>query len=436
MTVLAPDQTTPFAETQTLSSGMRLVYHPMPGAPRVSMSFYLSGGNCIDSIPGQQDLISRLLTKGTKQRSAEAIAIALDELSLDLDSDTGRDFSVLTATCLRENLPDTLPLIQELLFQSTLAEQPKELERWEGELAMELDSPRARAADLLIKTAYENTPYGVTASVMQQQLSKLKTMQGALPSSYEAAYQTESITLVVSGDCELDTLVNQLEAAFPRHGNARPSTLAERVDKAHAAIQALSLEKDKIIGYPWPDAKQCHIFKTWYTPTVNSEDYPPLMLLNTILGGGGLSSRLFIELRDKQGLAYNVRSSLESYAAKGSFKLYIGTEPKNTEKSLNGFKVEVQKLIDTPVPQQEFDDAKKNLLGRRTVFLETPSQWTGYIGNNLMIGRDLEALATIDELIKAVTIADVQRVAQTYLTQPSLVSIAGPEDVVKALSTE
>jgi zinc protease len=419
---------------QTLASGLQLYVHPMPGAPRLAIHFYLPGGNALDEVTGQQDLISRLLTKGTRTRTAEDIAIAIDELSLELDTDTGRDYTVLSATLLKEDLAASLKLIYELLFESTLVELPKELERPEGELAMELDSPRARASDLLTATAYANTPYGVTSSVLQRTLPQLKQQTvESLMQAYKASYQTQALHVVVSGDCTLEALVPLFEDTFPPTGGNRAEALQQRMQLAESAIKGLCFTGKQRVAYPWPDANQCHIFKVWYAPTITQQaQYVPLMVLNTILGGGGLSSRLFTELRDKQGLAYNVRSSLEGAKAKGSFTLYIGTEPKNTQKCLAGFEQEIQKLIDTPVPAQELTDAKNNLLGRRTVYLETPTQWSSYLGSNLMLGRDPNTLAELDAAIEAVTAEAVQEVARTVLGQASLISLAGPPKVVEA----
>jgi zinc protease len=161
-------------------------------------------------------------------------------------------------------------------------------------------------------------------------------------------------------------------------------------------------------------------------PPAKHADYTPLSVLNTILGGAGLSSRLFTELRDKQGLAYNVRSSLEGYRECGVFSLYIGTEPKNLERCLDGFADEINKLVTIAVPERELEEAKLNAIGRRALGLETAHQQAALIGNTLMLGRDLDTLNTYEQRVKAVTAEDIQRVAKQYLTAPFLITYAGP----------
>ena len=91
------------------------------------------------------------------------------------------------------------------------------------------------------------------------------------------------------------------------------------------------------------DAQQAQIIQGWKVPPIGSKDYPKLMLLNVILGASGLSSRLFLELREKKGLAYTVRSSYENHAKAAVFSIYIGTEPSNIQTSIDGFKEEIEK---------------------------------------------------------------------------------------------
>jgi zinc protease len=168
------------------------------------------------------------------------------------------------------------------------------------------------------------------------------------------------------------------------------------------------------------------VFKGWFAPELSHPDYPAMVVMNTILGGAGLTSRLFLELRDKQGLAYNVRSQYESSRYVGIFSMYIGTEPSNREKVLKGFEVECQKLMDHPVSHQELEEAKENILGRRVVFLETASQQCSYIGNQLALGVALDDLDVIPEKIMAVTALEVQEVSQKYFRRPSITTAVGP----------
>jgi zinc protease len=408
--------------THQLSNGITLVHNPMVGVPRLALSVYIKGGNLLDETPGQTDVIDRLLTKGTSTHNSQQVAQALDELSLDLGTSTRRDTSVLGGTLLAEDLNASLTWLANLVLDASLKEQGKEVERMKGELAMELDAPKARAADNLVRGLFANSPYGTTASVLQKHLEELAKPL-PLRNLYERAYRTDRCLISLTGEVNLQQVIDHIETVFTKH---RPSTAAAGSSALPAILRQRTLTSDVLLTAPRDDANQAHIYRAWLTPPITHPDYEPLMVLNTLLGAGGLSSRLFLELRDKQGLAYNVRSSLEGYQHRGSFTLYIGTEPSNVQKCLAGFQQEIDKLLNVPVSDDELAATKANLLGRRAIQLETAGQWCGYVGNALVLGRTLADLAGTTDRLQAVTSGDIQRVAQTYLSQPSVVSIVGP----------
>jgi predicted Zn-dependent peptidase len=177
---------------------------------------------------------------------------------------------------------------------------------------------------------------------------------------------------------------------------------------------------------PWEEAAQAQILQSWLMPPATSKDYLPLAVMDNLLGSAGLSSRLFLELRDKQGLAYSVRSSLNLLKHRGTFTLYIGTEPSNVEKCLSGFTDEIKKLQDVLVGEEELENAKRNLIGKRSVCLETVGQISSYVGSAFMAGHDVTKLAELDENIKAVTAEQIQKVAQKYLSKESITVVVAP----------
>lgn len=411
----------------TLSNGARLLVYPMPDAPRIAVGVYVTGGNLLDAVPGQVDLIDRLLTQGTVNHTAEELAIALDSLSVDLDVSSYRDYSLMGAVVLPEDWKNLLHLMGTMLFRSTLVELPKEAEKLRGEIAMELDSPRALASDALVRQLFDQTPYGTVSSVMLECLNQSAQLE-PLTALYQHAWRPENLVIVVAGPVTLDAVADELQALFAPY-EAKPTAAEGLTPEApEQVLTTLQLSQQRLLTQPRDDANQAHIFQAWLAPALTDADMIyPLSVMNTLLGGGGLSSRLFIELRDKQGLAYHVRSGLEAYRYRGMFSLYIGTEPSNIEKCLNGFREECQKLMDTPVGEQELAETKRNLLGKRTVFLETPQQWVGFLGQQMLLGRSLEDVAAMTERVQAVTPADIQKVAQQVFSQFSVVSVVAPK---------
>lgn len=412
-------------EKQQLSNGATLLFTPIRSAPRLAFSMFLPGGNLLDPVAGLSDMVDRLLMKGTKTRSQEQISIEIDGLTLEVDTDTKRDYSAIHATMLEEDLDVSFNLISDLFYNATFAEFEREKQKVVGEVAMDLDSPKSRASDQFFRKAFENTPYGTVGSVILESLPQMTSVEH-LKQHYSGVFHPENLIISAAGNISADKLATVLEKAFP--GQANPSSQVN--PGVISRLQQLTHLEDQWMTFARDDSSQAHIFKGWLMPDVQDLDYSPLAVMNTILGAAGLSSRLFLELRDKQGLAYNVRSTYEAYKHKGFFYIYIGTDPSNKEKCLKGFVEECQKLIDVPVSAEELADAKRNILGRRSIFLETAHQQANYIGANYTLGRSLQDIEQIAERIESVTSADIQRVAQKYLTQPAVYSVVGPSTIL------
>lgn len=400
-----------------LSNGSLLYYRHIEEAPRTALGIYTFGGNRVESTPGVADMIDDLLCEGTHKRSAEQIALEMDGLSLEMETDTRRDFNLMSATFLEEDLEPSMELLADMLFHSTLADFEKEKIRLHGELVMDLDSPRSRSHDLLMTHLFRGTPYQATHSNILAAIPALQSPEPLL-AHYKNFYQPANMLFCVVGSVELPTIQTQLESYFNRSAGENHSGLNAPSPPAPA--------ERRYVTYAKEDSNQLHIFKGWFAPNVSHADYPAMVVLNTILGGAGLTSRLFIELRDKQGLAYMVRSQYESSKYVGAFTLYIGTDPANREKVLKGFELECQKLMEHPVGYQELDEAKENIMGRRVVFLETAPQQCSYIGNQVSLGVSLEELNAIPERVQAVTALQVQEVAQKYLSRPAVIAAVGP----------
>ena len=195
-------------------------------------------------------------------------------------------------------------------------------------------------------------------------------------------------------------------------------------DKPELAKAQLTESKDvEIIKQ---DLNQAHIVKGWLVPSYDSEEYPVLMLLNIILGASGLSSRLFLELRDKKGLAYVVRSSYEALSLGANFAIYIATEPKNIQVSLDGFREEIEKIRTIPVSEEELENARNNLLGKWAFTQETNNQQACLYAHYGVLGLGFDFNARMKEKIKTVTADQIKSCAEKYFNDISVLSIIKP----------
>ena len=148
--------------------------------------------------------------------------------------------------------------------------------------------------------------------------------------------------------------------------------------------------------------------------------------MNIILGASGLSSRLFLELRDKKGLAYVVRSSYDIAGLGANFSIYIATEPKNIEVSLKGFEEEIEKIKTIPVSEEELENAKNNLFGKWAFISETNSQQANWLAHYGIMGFGFDFREKAVERIKKVTPADILACANKYFNEKSVTAIIKP----------
>ena len=156
------------------------------------------------------------------------------------------------------------------------------------------------------------------------------------------------------------------------------------------------------------------------------DEYFSLILLNIILGASGLSSRLFLELRDKKGLAYVVRSSYENFKHAGNFMIYIATEPSNLDTCLKGFEEEITKIRTTLVSDKELADAKNSLIGRYAFLEETNIQQACAYAKYAVLGMGHDFIDGVKKRIQTITSQDLLDCAQKYFNDNSVISIIKP----------
>lgn len=404
---------------ETLSNGLKVYFKSMPGAPRVALYLSVFGGNRVESVPGQSDIIDSLLTQGTSSKNAETIALEIDTIPMDFAISTHKDTTTVSAVMLPEDLEKAVSLMTECLFDSTLNDWTKEKLKLHGELTMQLDSPSSLAKDLLHNALYKGTSYQASAQNILANLDNINS-QDLLTSQYKKVYHPSNMMLVVVGDIAVEKLVALLNQYFPK------TAIAETMENA-GSTQAQLIASNQYVTANRDDSQQLHLYQGWLAPLYGTDEYYAMSVMNNVLGGAGLSSRLFTEIRDKQGLAYNVRSMFETSKYMTSFLIYIGTQPHNREKVLKGFQVECDKLMNVALTPDELAASKRNILGRHLIGLERPLQQAAYLGSKLTFGLSLDEIMAYRQKISDITAEDIQAVAQKYLSQPSIVAAVGPQ---------
>ena len=403
-------------EKKQLKNGINVILKKEKNTPRTSFNFFVGANNELSKMAGLPSIAFRLLMQGTKTKTQEEIAQYIDFNGIEFNIEAKNDYARMAFYSLNEDFIETIYFISDLIKNSTFDEVEKECFKMKGEITADLDNPRVQTVDNLAKNVFKNHPYGNSYTVILNNLDNISKED--VKTFYNSILTPQDITLTIVGDFDESALMEALEKAFG-------DIVAQDSHLVDFELQAL--DKKEIVTISKDDAAQAQVMQGWLTESMSSEDYPALTVLNTILGAGGLSSRLFLELREKQGLAYVVRSGFDAMKMGGLFSVYIATEPKNIQVCLDGFEKELEKLKNIEVSEEELSDAKNNLVGKRQFFHETNSQKAYYLGYFECLGLGASFDKEINEKILAVTSQDIKRVANKYFVDKSVVSLLAPE---------
>lgn len=400
-----------------LDNGLRLILREDPGTDSVAVQTFVGTGTAVESAEqaGISQLTQRLLLRGTQSLSEEALFEAIENLGASLSQSQLTDMGNLALVATTETWPDALPLYLDTLL--TPAFSPAEFQSVQEEM---LRSLQARADDnfSIIYDNLQNTLYG-NGGYGNPELGTVETIGNLtlddVKEFYATYYVPNNMVISAAGNFNAALLRKKLET--------RLATLTPGADDLRPAQATLPLTETQHIS----SSKESNL--TWFmlgfpAPAVADPDYPAMKVLNSVLGGG-MSSRLFTILRDDQGLAYTTSSFYPSRAGESHLVTYVIALPENAEKAKEGMVAILQDIQENGVSDEELERAVNKEIGSFTLRRETAQRRAYDIGWYVMLGAGIELDATYPDQLRAVTSADVQRVAETYLTN-YVISTVGP----------
>lgn len=397
-----------------LTNGINACIKRNENTPRIALSMNFSI-NKDEKNAGQYLLMNRLLMKGTEKYSSEELSAVLDENAIELYTEMKYDYLRFRFVALNEDFEFALSILEDIILNSTFDEFEKEREKLKGEILAELDSAKVKVSDLFTKTIYKNHFYGHSYTKVLEEIDNV-TLED-VKNSYVEILTNSRKTLALVGDIETEFA----ETTLNKYLGSIPAPV-----EAESEIKTPDSIKNEYVELIKDDAQQAQIVQGWRVPALGSPDYPRLMLLNVILGASGLSSRLFLELREKKGLAYTVRSSYENHAKTAVFSIYIGTEPSNIQTSIDGFKEEIEKIKNILVSEEELHNAKNNIIGKQQFITETNSQQASLMAYYSISGKPFDYQNEVIEALKKVTPEELKECANKYFTDDFVLAVLKP----------
>ncbi len=359
---------------KVLGNGMTLITKARRDSDTVALKIFIRGGKSAETIPGTATLLSTLLKKGTLARTVEDINTELESRGMSLSVSAANDYIMVSGHAVQEDFGELFLILQDVLSQPIFDETEfaKAKEDLKNAIKASHDEPSSIAIENATLNLYPMHPYGNVGKRVEAHLELIT--QDTVAEYFDTYVIPEQMVISAVGDFDPAVLENYLEAAFPFVINERSEITGEKM----VWPEVPELTEQKTIEESKAKQSATWIAQSWLGPDADSEDYAAFKVLNSLVGTG-MSSRLFVNLREKEGLAYSIASALPSTKENMRFMLYAGTAPENEAKILAGFQKEIDRLKTELVEPQELKEAKDKLSGAFALAHETNAKQAYYL---------------------------------------------------------
>ncbi len=388
-----------------LSNGLRIIYEKIPHVKSIVMGVWIGAGSRVETAEnnGISHFIEHMLFKGTKNRTAADIAEQMDFSGGIINAFTSKECTCFYTKVTYDKLRLSADILSDMYKNSLLSDKDIDLERKVilEEINMYEDSPE----DLVLDTAAEiswqgSLGFNIIGTRKNVQRFKSKDLKDYMSKYYSA----ENTVISVAGNFDEKELTEVLEEFFGDIANRNTKTEFEK-----AIFVPSNTVKIKNI-------EQSHLALAYKSLSQNDNDIYALSLLNNVFGGG-MSSRLFQNIREKRGLAYSVYSFQEALKDAGMFVIYAATSPENTDKVKELILEEITALKEKEIGDYEFEKGRGQLLGTYLLGLESVSSAMTAMGKNELLYGRVKTPEEITESIKNITKKDIKRVIERVFTQ-------------------
>jgi len=399
-----------------LSNGATLIIKKNPINSIIAFDIEAAGGNHLEKLPGTASVAASAVSRGTKKMDSEEYANFLDERGIKISFNPGSDVFCINMLTTTNELDSALMMLHDVvnepLFANSEVEKVKKLRL--AAIKESKDNALNLGVNKFRSIAFKGSVYGVDYDTVEKNLPNV-TREDAL-NFYNSVLDPENMVITVVGNVENDKIINEMSKIFKPKSEGCKITVKEIAENgAKEAYQPIKNIEETVIK---KDTKTAWVLVGYKTDGIyNMKDIATLKVINAILGEG-MSSRLFKNLRDKQGLAYSVGSSILQNVSDGAFIAYIGTNDRSIEKSKTGMLNEINRLKNEYVSNIELKEAKDKIMGNILISLETNMDDASLLGWYGILGYDLNHLEEYKKEIMNVTQSDILAAANKYFSKP------------------
>jgi zinc protease len=405
-----------------LDNGVVLLAKQTTTTPAVSINLAIRAGSACDppDAPGTTWLLSRVIDRGTAKRSAADIAEALDSRGITITIAVTRHLFSLVCTCLAEDFEAVLALLGEIVITPSLPD--REIETRKGEVITAIrqddDNPAVRASESLMALLYpDGHPYGRRTKGSIEVVETLT--RDRLLHLHDRRFAPIELSAAVVGDVNPSHVHDVAASVFGRWQNAAPPPITLPPVRHATRRQRLVI--------PMMNKAQADIAYGFTTITRRDPDYYAFWLMNNAFGQYSIGGRLGDSIRERQGMAYYVSSSLDANVAEGPLVIRAGVSPANVDRAVASIDEEITKLITEGLTPKELDESRRYLIGSIPRALETNAAIANFLQIAEFFGLGLDYDVRLPDLLGAVTLEQANAAARRALhPERATVVIAGP----------
>jgi zinc protease len=400
---------TPEIATYSLAGGATLHVMAAADVPVVSVRAALLGGLLAEdaSNAGITSFTTSMWTRGTQSRGAASFARAVENLAAEIDGFSGRSSLGMSLECTTEKLDPALDLFAECLLEPAFDATELERERRDVLAAIERRSDRLAQRCFLLfqRTLFEQHPYRLPLGGLRESVQAFDP--ASVRSHHERLIRADNLVLGVAGAVDPDAIAQALSVRLADLPARSEVAFTSRLPENEPPPSAPRLAEETA------DRAQAHLVLGFQGLALDDPDRFALELLAQILAGQ--SGRLFLELRDRQGLAYSVNAMNIEGLAPGFFSIYIATAPEKLDQARTGIEHELDRLLQEPVTASEFDRAKRYLTGTHAIDRQRSAARAASLALDGRYGLGTDAALRYPDQIDALTREDLLRVARRVI---------------------
>lgn len=396
--------------THTLGNGIRVIHHQID-SPVGHLGVLINAGSRdeMEDEHGLAHFIEHSVFKGTKKRRAYHVLSRIEDVGGELNAYTTKEETTLYSTFLNQDYERAAELLSDILFNSVYPQ--KELEREKEVIAEEInsykDSPSELIFDEFEELVFDGHP--IARNILGTSKNIKKFNRESILAFIENNYHTDQMVISSVGNLAFSKLVNIVEKYF---GNAQAKLRTkERLPFLNYIPGKRMVEKDTFQSH-------CVLGNISYDVMHNNRIV--MVLLNNIIGGPAMNSRLNLALRERNGLAYNIESGYTAYTDTGLFNVYFGTEKENLEKALELVKKEFKNLRETKLGGLQLSKAKKQMIGQIAISTESHDDMMLAIGKSYLLYNRVDPMHVVFKRIEEITSEQLLEVANEALDEKQM----------------